>query len=54
MLGRWKSEAYATYIKYSHQDIANLQNQLCHKKVINEKIIYTYDDDEKIQYRMEA
>ena len=40
MLGRWKSDAYQLYIKYSNEDIARMQTQLAKQKVINKRLMY--------------
>ena len=40
MLGRWKSDAYQLYIKYSNEDIARMQTQLAKQKIVNKRLMY--------------
>ena len=44
MLGRWKSDAYKIYIKYSHSDIANIQRNFCFTPVSDSHLVYTCDE----------
>lgn len=44
MLGRWKTNAYQVYIKYTPEQIANIQTELCHKPVNAKNLVFMHGD----------
>ena len=51
MLGRWKSDAYKIYIRYSHSDIASILKSLASRNVVDSHLVYTCDET-RPEYRL--
>ena len=44
MSGKWKSDSYQVYVKYTNEDTAKMQQQLVSQKVVNNKLVYINGD----------
>ena len=44
MLGRWKSEAYRTYIRYDNNVLATYGRQLMDAEIVDPNRVFLYED----------
>ena len=42
IMGRWKSDCYKLYTRFSHQDLADLQKEMANADIVNKNIVFLY------------
>ena len=47
IMGRWRSECYKLYIRFTHKEITDLQYNLANLKITNKNSIFLYHNESR-------